>query len=118
MLKPFNNCRVAAFIAAMFLMAACAQLGLPTAETFNQKLAVGYGTVTQVRATATQLLTTKKIGADDAQHVQDQANNARSGLDIARGMSAKDLPAATTKLEMVTTILTAVQAYLSAKGGN
>ncbi len=97
------------------VLVACAQVGLPTAETFNQKLAVGYGTVTQIRSSALTLLQTKKINADDAQNIQNTADRAREGLDIARTLSATDLTAANNRLQMATTILTAAQAYLSTR---
>ena len=42
------------------LASACAQLGLPTPQTFNEKMATAYATVTAVRDTATKLLVAKK----------------------------------------------------------
>jgi len=96
---------------------ACAQLGLPTAETFNEKLAVGYGSVTQVRETATQLLTAKKISADDAQNVLTATDVARTGLDTARKIHATDPKAGESKLESIKVALTALTAYLASRGG-
>lgn len=112
-MKSLSRLNVIVFLLA--LCAACAQVGLPTAETFNQKLAVGYGTVTQIRTSALQLLQAKKITADDAQNINNSADQARSGLDIARSLSATDLSAANNKLVMATTILTAAQAYLATR---
>ncbi len=97
-------------------LVACAQVGLPNADTFNQKLAVAYSAVTQVRTTATTLLQAKKISADDAQNVNNQADHARAGLDIARAVSKTDLTAADAKLTAVHTVLTALSAYLATKG--
>lgn len=97
------------------LLAACAQVGLPTPETLNQKIAIGYGTVSQVRTTALQLLQAGKIKADDAQNIQNSADQGRQALDIARTLSATDASAATNKLQMATTILTAAQAYLATR---
>lgn len=96
-------------------LTACAQLGIPKPETFNERLAVGYSTVTTVRQTATTLLQAKKITADDAQNVQQQADNARAGLDIARTISKTDAKAADAKLTAVRSALTALQAYLATK---
>lgn len=100
---------------ALVLVQACSSLGLPTAQTFNERLAVGYGTVTQVRQTATQLVVAKKLGSADAQNVQTQADNARAGLDIARDLSKSDLPAANNRLQMATQVLTALQSYLASR---
>lgn len=97
------------------LASACAQLGLPTAQTFNEKLAAGYSSVTAVRDTATTLLVAKKISPDDAQNVQNQADNARAGLDIARSAHAVNATAADAKLTQVMAALTALQSYLAKK---
>lgn len=107
--------------AAVFLLtlvSACAQLGLPVAETFNERLAAGYALNTQIRATATDLLTAKKISSADGQHVLDQTNNARTGLDVARALHATDASAADGKLVAIRTALLAVQTYLAARKGN
>lgn len=97
------------------LVVACTTIGSPIAETFNEKLAVGYGTVTQIRATTAQLLTAKRVTSADAQNIQVQADSARAGLDIARDLSKSDLPAANNRLAMATAVLTALQGYLSAR---
>ena len=84
-------------------------------ETFNQKLAVGYTTVTAVRETATKLVVAKKLNPDDAQNVQNQADTARAGLDVARDMFKATPVAADNKLTSVTTALRALQTYLASK---
>ena len=99
----------------MFLFAGCAAIGLPTAETFNQKAAVVQGTITTVRQTATVLLNEKKITADDGQNVLVQTDTARAGLDIARSLSKSNPIAADSKLNSVRTVLTALQAYLASR---
>jgi len=105
-----------AFLALTFLPA-CAQLGLPTAQTFDQKLAVSYSTVTAARNSAVTLLSAGKITSDDAQNVQTQCDNIRSALDLARvAYKAGDTTTANTKLDTTITALTALQAYLTSKG--
>ena len=108
--------RALLFLFVVSLLTACAQLGLPSAGTFNERLAVGYTTVTTVRQSATTLLVAKKITADDAQNVLSQTDNARAGLDIARTMSKADPKAADAKLTAIRTILTGLQTYLTSKG--
>lgn len=100
-----------------FVLPACAQLGVPTPDTFNEKLAVAYTTVTTARQSATTLLQAKKITPDDAQHVLDQTNNARAGLDVARQLSKQDLKAADGKLTAIRSALEALQAYLASRQG-
>ena len=96
-------------------LSGCASVGLPTADSFNERLAVGYASVTTIRQTATALLQAKKISADDGQQVLDQTNNARQGLDIARTLSKTNLAAADGKLTAIRTALNAVQTYLAAR---
>ena len=100
------------------MLSACAQLGLPTATTFQERLTAGYALNAEVRTTATTLLTGKKISSADAQNVLDQTNNARAGLDLARTISKTDETAADFKLTSVRTVLLGLQAYLATKKGN
>lgn len=101
---------------AVALLVGCAQMGMPAPQTFNQKVAVGITTVTQVRQTATVLLTAGKISVDDARNVQAQADNAMAGITIARNVGATDPAAGQTKLTAALTILQALDAYLASKG--
>lgn len=100
---------------AALLLAACAQLGLPAPETFNERLAAGYGAVTQVRSTATTLLEAKRISSEDAQNVLTTTDAARQGLDVARSLSKTDLASAEGKVNAVRATLTALSAYLATR---
>lgn len=100
------------------LLVGCAQLGVPTPDTFNQKLAVGVASVTEVRQTATTLLVAGKITSADAENIQKQADTARDGLNVARGLSGTDLSAASNKLTAATAILQALQTYLITNQGS
>jgi len=99
------------------LLSACSTLGLPTPDTFNERLAAGYVTVTAIRTSATNLLTAKKISPDDAQNVLESTNAARAGLDVTRTIGKTDLNAANARLTAITTALVALQTYLSSRGG-
>ena len=103
-----------AILAAM--LSACAQLGIPTASTFNEKLAVAYSLVTQVRQSATSMLKAKQLTADDGQSVLTATDAARSGLDVARTLSKTDMTAADNRLTAARTALTALSTYLATKG--
>lgn len=104
------------FLSALILVSGCAQLGVPPAQTFNENLVVGVASVTAVRTTATTLLQAGKISPDDAQNVQDQANNARSGLDLARAIARTNPQGAADKLSAVSAVLQTLQGYLATKG--
>ncbi len=106
----------AAFVILAALLSACAQLGIPTADTFNERLAVAYSSVTQIRVTATSLLKAKQLTADDGQSVLTATDAARAGLDVARSLSKTDLKAADNRLTAARTALTALSTYLATKG--
>lgn len=105
------------FLLLLAWMVACAQVGLPPAETFSDKLAAGYSLNAQVRATAAELLKIKKISVADAEQVLAQTDNARAGLDVARELSKFNLEAADAKLTAMRTALLAVQTYLATRKG-
>ena len=104
------------FSSLLALFVGCASIGLPVPETFNQKLAVSLGAVTAVRESTITLLKAGKISADDAQNVQNQANNLRTGLDIARDIARTDPKAGDAKLTALHSALNALQTYLNTKG--
>ncbi len=103
-------------IFAMSLLVACAQLGLPTPQTMNEKIATAQGSVTQVRTSATQLLVAKKITSADATNVLKSTDAAAEGVAVARSISTTDPTGANSKLTAAVTILTALQTYLASKG--
>lgn len=104
-------------LACMLILSACASLGVPTPDTFNKKLAVAVVTVTEVRNTGATLLSAGKITANDAANIQQQADTARDGLNVARSLSDKDLAGADNKLIAATAILQALQTYLLTRQG-
>lgn len=103
------------FIPFLLILTACASLGLPVAKTFNERVAVAYGTVTSVRQTTSTLLVAKKINADEAQKVQTQANSARDAIDLAVTVNATNPTDADTRLTAAISILSALQTYLESK---
>lgn len=108
----------ATFVILAALLSACAQLGIPTATTFNERLAVAYSSVTQVRQSAATMLKAKQITADDGQSVLTATDAARAGLDVARTLATTDLKAADNRLTAARAALTALSTYLSTRGGN
>jgi len=104
------------FIASMLALTSCAQLGLPTANTFQERLTAGYALNAEVRQSAATLVLAKKLTPDDAQNILDQTNTARAGLDVARNIGRSDPKAGEAKLTAVRTVLIALQSYLASKG--
>lgn len=106
-----------ALVIFAFALTACETLGIAQPQTFNDKVAVAYGAVTQARTTTTQLLEAKKISADDAQNVLTTTDVARVGIDTARKMHTADPKGADSKLNAIRTGLTALIGYLATRGG-
>jgi len=105
--------------AAVFLLAAittgilgCSVFGLPVPETFNERLAAGYTSVTGVRNSATALLDSGTLSSVDGLNVLDQTDNARAGLDIARQIHTTNPNAGSEKLTAVVAGLKALNGYL------
>ena len=97
---------------AAVALTACAVIGVPTPETFNQRAAFALTQVTAVRESATQLVTSGAISADDAQNVQDQANTARSGINLALVIKATDPAQAENRLKLANVVIDALKDYL------
>lgn len=97
------------------LLYGCAQLGVPTPTTLNERAAVALTTVTAVRTTATALLQAKKLTAADGANILTTTDNARSGIDIARNLGPTQ---GMDRLQAVQTALQALQAYLATKQGD
>lgn len=102
--------------ALVLTLGACTAMGLPTAQTFDQKAVVAQGTVTQIRVTATQLLQVQAISVGDAENALASTDAAATGIAVARDMRALNPTGAMSKLTSVTLVLQAVQAYLLSKG--
>lgn len=97
---------------AFLLLSGCAQLGVPTPATFNEKAASALTTVTAARQTALTLLQAGKLTPDDSENVNAQADNLRKGIDVARSIHATQPTAGDDKLAATITALTALTAYL------
>jgi hypothetical protein len=103
----------------ILLISACTSLGLTPPQTFNQKLAYAYGSVTSVRLVAKNLLVKSSITTDDAQNVQAQADVAKQSLDAARVASGSgDVTTAQDKLVAAQSILAVLESFLRSRGGN
>lgn len=110
------------FASSLFLLVACASLGLLSPKTFEDKLTAAVATHTAAANTVALLLNQKKISSADAENIQAQLVELRKGLDIARSMGKVNPVSAENKLASITTALTAIDAYLTAtssgKGGS
>lgn len=99
----------------LFLVSACSALGLQSPQNFSDRLAAGYVTVTAARDSTATLLSSGKITAGDAQQIQTQCDNARSGLDIARQVHETNPQAGDEKLTAILAGLNALSQYLATR---
>lgn len=101
-------------VPALLLLTACASLGL-SAQTFNQKLSLGYTTDASITDAALILGSAGKMTPADAQNVHDQAVNLKAGLDIVRTLHAQQPAAANDKLASILAALNALDSYLKTR---
>lgn len=99
----------------LVLLSACSALGVPKAETFNQRALAAYTTVTAARDTSTTLFKAGKLSRDDFGNVIKQCDNAREGIDVARTLWAAKPTDGEDRLALAITILTALNTYLAEK---
>lgn len=101
---------------SLVLLAGCSTLGIPQAETFNQRLAAGYTLAAGITDAALIFAQAEKITVDDAQNVRDQTANLKAGLDIVNTLHASNPGAAEDRLTAILASLTALDAYLKSRG--
>lgn len=99
------------------LLVGCAQLGLAPAKSFDQQVAYGYSSVASVRVSTANALNSGLIKVDDAKQVQALADQARAGLDGARGAWVTgDTKTAMGRLQLANSVLTQLAVYLQQRG--
>lgn len=118
-LTPYHRiaCLLSLLLLVTYVVAGCAQLGLATAKSFDERLAYAYGVNTAVREASTSALNAKTIASTDMEHVLKLTDEARGILDAARVASrVGDLQTAEARLLLATNILAELQAYLRNRG--
>ncbi len=105
--------RKLAIIPFLFLLAACAQLGLAPASTFEERLAYAVSQNAAVRNAAAVSLERQEIALEDAQRVLKITDEVRTSLDAAKvAAGAGDVSTAEGRLQLATAILVELQNYL------
>lgn len=99
----------------MVFLAGCAFMGVPTASTFNQRLAAAYSTATAVTKTELLLVQGGKLSKTDAVKISDSIDSAVGTLDIARLTFASTPVAAEDNLTTAIAALSAIQTLLEAR---
>lgn len=111
-----NLLRAALVMIVAALVIACAQLGVQTPTTFNQKAIAGHAAVEGIAKTALTLYQAGKLSDADRSNVVATLRSAESGIDLATQVAKTDPTGAGTKLDASIAVLTALQTYLATKG--
>lgn len=101
---------------AITVLAGCSLLGVPVPQTMNERVSAAYISVTTVRQETLSLLQAGKITAADAKNIETQADNARSGIDIAKQLDLTNPAQASDRLTAALSVLQALETYLTQKG--
>lgn len=101
-------------ILGAFLLAACVSMESP--KSLNERIAYGYASVAASRNTAASMLERGRITKEEGKHVQNLADQARAGLDVARTMAGKgDTQGAQKNLQLALDVLVGLETYLKGK---
>lgn len=105
-----------AFLPLLFILTACASLGLAPASTFEERLAYAVSQNAAVRNTAAVSLERNELSLEDAQRVLKITDEVRTALDAARlAAGAGDVSTAEGRLQLATSILVNLQTYLRSR---
>lgn len=96
----------------VLMVAACSVVGVPAPKSFNDRVAAAVSSITTVRQTTIVLLERDKITAKDAQNIQNTANQARDGLEVARELYRIQPRSGEERLEATIRILESLQRYV------
>lgn len=104
--------KLAIIFPLLFLLTACAALGVPKADTFNKQVVVANGLVESAAETAGALYAAGKISTEEKDEVYRQGTEARAGIELLRKLHATDPLAAENRINTLIVALTALQARL------
>ncbi len=91
----------------------CQALGLAPAQTFNEKLAAGYGAVQAIATTTDSLLKAGKITPKVAANISNQDQNLLAALNIASSVEATNVADGGNLLTTAVASITALTTYLT-----
>lgn len=104
--------RKLAIIPLLFLLTACAALGVPKADTFNKQVVVANSIVESVAETAGTLYSTGKISTEEKDEVFKQGTAARAEIELVRQLYATNPLNAENRINTIIVALTALQGRL------
>lgn len=110
-----HSTRLAIAGIALVALSACSLLGIPKAETFEDKLAGGYTAVTTARSSGLALLQEHEITPDQMEKANGKLDQLRGALDLTDRVYAADRAAGENKLQRAIAAIGEVQKCVDAK---
>lgn len=103
-----------AIVPLLFLLSACASLGLAPAKTFDERWSYAQGQTTGLRDASTRALDAKLITSGDMEYCITVADKSTQMLALARtAYVGGDVSTAEGRLVLVSNILTDLEQYLT-----
>lgn len=107
--------RKLAILPLILILAACAALGVPPADTFNKQAAAATATVNTASQTTLTLLQARKITPDESDAYTDRAENAQEAIDLTRSIRSTDPAGAQDRLDAIIRALQILTVELEAR---
>lgn len=108
--------KVSVLAVFLFLVSACASIGLAPPSTFEERLAYAVSQNAAVRTAAANSLEAGEISVDDARRVLKITDEIRTALDAANlAANTGDISSAEGRLQLATALLIEIQKYLRAQ---
>lgn len=104
--------RKLAIVPLLLILTACASLGVPAPQTFNQRAAAAVTAVNTASQTTLTLLQARKITPDQSDRYIDRTEEAQKSINLARALHATDPSAAEDRLALVIAALQILTAEL------
>lgn len=96
----------------LFLITACASLGVPAPQTFHERALAATATVNTASQTVLTLLKARKITPDESDRYTDRTEDAQEAINIARSIYASNPVDAENRLATTIALLQILTAEL------
>lgn len=104
--------KLAILFPLLYLLTACASLGVPAPQTFHERALAATATVNTASQTVLTLLKARKITPDESDRYTDRAESAQVAIDLARSVYAANPLDAESRLATTITLLQILTAEL------
>lgn len=107
--------KLAIIFPLLFLLTACASLGIPPADTFNKQAAAAVASVNTASQLSLTLLQARKITPDESDAFVGRAEDAQEAIDLTRSIRSTDPAGAQDRLDAIIRSLQILTAELEAR---